>query len=724
MRFIDDYYLAMDGTMNPANQSTFSQTRALGDGEDKPFEAVPKPSGQGAIRGLPEPKADQLARILEHYGLALAAGFAWIFLIAAFAVERWTGAPNSAVMALYAGSYLAGGTLAARTAIDDLLQCVVNIDLLMVLAAIGAALLGAWAEGAVLLGLFSTSNALEFYALRRTRTAVRSLMDLSPVEASLLVGGVERRVGVGKLQPGDIVVVRPGEKIPADARIVTGLTEVNQAAITGESMPVVKTVNDDVFAGTINGTGALETRVTHAASETTLARITRMVESAQSQKSRAERFTDAFEGPYAIGVIAFAALVAIVPMLFGADPSEAFYRGMTLLVVASPCALVISTPAATLSAIASAARNGVLVKGGSYLDELGVVDTIAFDKTGTLTLGRLRLTDFVVFDGRSEDAVLRAVATAEHLSEHPIAEAIARAAKDLGLSLGTPAHFTSEPGRGVTAEVDGNFIAAGSEGLFASLRIPVSPSVLATAAGIRGQGRTAILAGDRSGIMAVFGVADHVRPGAADAIAALRVKGVKRIVMLTGDNALVGRAIASQIGIDEVFADLQPEQKLVKIQELRRGGKVAMVGDGVNDAPALATADLGIAMGAGGTDVALETADIVLITGDLRRLPFAIGLSRRMRTVIRASIAFALSVIAVLALSTLFVGIPLPVGVVGHEGSTIVVVLAGLTLLTYSAREKRSTLRPERGRPAWTRAFANNRSFPHDPANDRSGNDA
>ncbi len=642
---------------------------------------------QDVARSQPEAESTGIARFLSQYGLALAALSAWILLIAAFAVERWTGAPHSVVVALYAGSYLAGGTLATRSAIEDLFQRVVNIDLLMVLAALGAAILGAWAEGAILLGLFSTSNALEFYALRRTRTAVRSLMDLSPVEATLLVDGNERRVGVEELRPGDIVIVRPGEKIPADADIVSGLSEVNQAAITGESMPVVRSVHDEVFAGTINGTGAFEARVTHAASETTLARIARMVESAQAQKSRAERFTDAFEGPYAIGVIAFAALVTVIPMLFGADPSDAFYRGMTLLVVASPCALVISTPAATLSAIASAARNGVLVKGGSNLDDLAVIDTITFDKTGTLTLGRPSLTDLVVFDGRCEDTVLRTVATAEHLSEHPIAQAIVRAARDRGLALGTPAQFTSEPGRGVTAEVDGGFIAAGNEGLFESLGISVPPDILATAMAIREEGRTAILAGDRDGIVTVIGVADQVRPGAAEAIADLKAKGIERIVMLTGDNALVGQAIARQVGIDEVLADLTPHEKLVKVRGLRQMGKLAMVGDGVNDAPALATADLGIAMGAGGTDVALETSDIVLVTSDLSRLPFAIGLSRRMRTIIRASIAFALSVIAVLALSTLFVGIPLPLGVVGHEGSTIVVVLAGLTLLGYGRRK-------------------------------------
>ncbi len=638
-----------------------------------------------------------LARAWSSYGLALTAALAWLLLIAAFAVDRWSGAPQSAVIAFYAGSYLAGGTIATKTAVQDLLGRNVNVDLLMVLAAVGAAILGAWAEGAILLGLFSTSNALEHYALGRTRNAVRSLMDLSPVEATQLVDGVERRVGVETLEPGDLVIVRPGEKIPADAAVVSGLSEVDQAAITGESMPVAKTVHDEVFAGTINGSGSFEARVTHAASDTTLARIARLVATAQAQKSRAERFTDAFEGPYAIGVIAFAALVTVVPIVFGADPSDAFYRGMTLLVVASPCALVISTPAATLSAIASAARHGVLVKGGSHLDALGAIDTIAFDKTGTLTLGRPQVTDIVTFGGWNESSALRTVAAAEHLSEHPIGQAIVRAAKERGLAPDTPTSFTSTPGQGVTAAVDGGLITAGNERLFDSLGKAVPNEVRAAVAAIRAQGRTAIIASDRNGIAAVIGVADQVRPGASEAVAALRARGLKRIVMLTGDNALVGQAIANLVGIDEVYADLQPEGKLDKIRELRERGKVAMVGDGVNDAPALAIADLGIAMGAGGTDVALETADIVLVTGNLGQLPFAIGLARRMRTIIRASIAFALTVMTTLAASTMLAGIPLPLGVVGHEGSTIVVVVAGLTLLIYGRGQRRPGRRGESG---------------------------
>jgi Cd2+/Zn2+-exporting ATPase len=617
--------------------------------------------------------------------LATAPVIAWLTLVLAFVLDRWSDVAHSTVVIVYIGSYFAGGSLAVRAALQDLFDRKVNIDLLMVLAAAGAAILGAWAEGAMLLALFSTSNALEHFALRRTRNAVQSLMDLSPVEATLLVDGNERRVGVELLTVDDIVVVRPGERIPADAILVTGATEVNQAAITGESMPVSKSEGDEVYAGTMNGTGAFEAKVTNRASETKLARIARMVEVAQSQKSRAERFTDSFEGPYAIGVITFAALVAIVPILAGADPGNAFYRAMTLLVVASPCALVISTPAATLSAIANAARNGILVKGGSHLEELGAIDIIAFDKTGTLTVGKPGLTDVVLFGDRAENDVIRDAASVEHLSEHPVAQAIVNAATVRALVIGAVSGFASEPGRGVTGSAEGRFIAAGNESLFASLGVTISPEVRSAAETLRAQGRTAILVGDRERVEAVIGVADRLRPGVAGAITELRRLGINRIAMLTGDSDVVGQAIARQVGIDEVYADLQPENKLAMIEKLKAQGKVAMVGDGVNDAPALATADLGIAMGAGATDVALETADIVLITPDLNRLSYAIGLSRRMRFIIRACIGFALSVITALAISALFVGIPLPLGVVGHEGSTIVVVLAGLTLLAFDA---------------------------------------
>lgn len=622
-------------------------------------------------------------RVFSHWKLAIAAILTWVLTVGAFALDHLAETPGTVIVAIYAAAYAAGGLIAARAAIADLAERTVNVDLLMVLAAIGAATIDAWAEGAVLLALFATSNALEHHALDRTRTAVRSLMELSPDEATVVDDLGERTVPTGHLAVGMTILVRPGEKIAADAEVIFGSSPVDQSAITGESIPVVRGVGDALFAGTVNGSGALRARVSRLSSESTLARIVRLVEDAQAQKSRAERFTDAFEGPYAIGVIVASFLVAVVPMALGADRGDAFYRAMTLLVVASPCALVISTPAATLSAIANAARNGILVKGGSYLDGIGAITTVAFDKTGTLTYGRPALTDLHATGAISEDDLLQRVASAEYLSEHPIAAALVASAAAKGIPLLTADSFAARPGRGVTARVDGEPIAIGNAALFADLGISVPDDAQRTLESLQHEGRTAMLAANDREILGVIGVADVVRPEAAAVVAALKRLGVRRTVMLTGDNDLVAQAIARATGIDEVRSELLPEQKLDVIKTLQRDGRVLMVGDGVNDAPALATADLGVAMGVGGTDVALETADIVLMGDDLARLPFAVGLSRNMRTIIRVNIGFSLVVIAVLVLSTLSVGIPLPIGVVGHEGSTIVVVLNGLRLLAY-----------------------------------------
>lgn len=629
---------------------------------------------------------------LDNWALIVSAAGAWIFTLTGLALAHWTNTPQTITIPLFVVAYLAGGTLATKTAFADLMQLHVNVDLLMVAAAIGAALIGAWAEGAILLALFSSSNALEHHALERTRNAVRALMELAPEEATRLVDNVQERIAAVDLKPGDIVLIRPGERVAADAEVIEGRSSLDQAAITGESVPVVKEVGDHLFAGTINGSGAIQARVTSFAADSTLSRIVRLVEEAQAQKSRAERFTDAFEGPYAIGILAVSALVAIIPMFFGVDPSSAFYRAMTLLVVASPCALVISTPAATLSALANSARNGVLVKGGSSMDALGAIDTIAFDKTGTLTFGRPQLTDIVVLDHRmTEDDVIRIVGSAEQYSEHPLASALVEGARGRGLDLIETIGLTATSGEGIRASVDGHPVAVGNERLFLIDGQAISENVRTRLATLRNEGKTTMLAGDERGIFGIVAVADRVRPEARDVILALKRTGVKRVVMLTGDSEEVAQAIAREVGLDDVRSNLLPEQKLDVIRELQRDGNVAMIGDGVNDAPALAMASVGIAMGAGGTDVALETADVVLMGDELGKIPFAIGLSRHMRKTIRINIAFALLVIAVLITTTLTIGIPLPLGVVGHEGSTIIVVLFSLRLLSYrSSRQSMS----------------------------------
>ncbi|MGI8485033.1 MAG: heavy metal translocating P-type ATPase [Thermomicrobiales bacterium] len=629
------------------------------------------------------PRSQAVSAWLDRWALVISAVGAWLFTLTAIVLDHFTSTPQIVIVPLFIVAYISGGTLATRAAIGDLLDRRVNVDLLMVTAAIGAAIIGAWAEGAILLALFSSSNALEHFALERTRNAVRALMELAPAEATRLDGERQEVVAVTDLQLDDIILIRPGEKVAADAMVIEGQSGFDQAAITGESVPVMKEPGDTLFAGTLNGQGAIRARVTALASESTLAKIVRLVEEAQAQKSRAERFADAFEGPYAIGVLTISALVAIVPMLFGADPASAFYRAMTLLVVASPCALVISTPAATLSALANSARNGVLVKGGSSMDVLGSIDIVAFDKTGTLTIGKPQLTDVVITDHRmTEHELLAIVASAEQLSEHLLANALVESALSRNLVLVETSDLVATSGEGIRAVVAGRPIAIGNERLFTRDGHTIPDTVRDAMTRLRTEGKTVMLAGDDGGIIGIVAVADRVRPEAREVIRALKRMGIKRTIMLTGDSEEVARAIAREIGLDDVRANLLPEHKLDAIRELQRDGKVAMIGDGVNDAPALATAELGIAMGAGGTDVALETADIVLMGDELVKLPFAINLSRRMRKTIRINIAFALSVIAVLITTTLTVGIPLPLGVVGHEGSTIIVVLFSLRLLS------------------------------------------
>ncbi|MGH2550582.1 MAG: heavy metal translocating P-type ATPase, partial [Thermomicrobiales bacterium] len=539
-----------------------------------------------------------------------------------------------------------------------------------------------WGEGAVLLALFSTSNALEHAALERTRRAVRSLMDLSPETATVIRSDRESTVHVRELELGDRVLVRPGERVAVDGVVVDGVSTIDQAAITGESVPVTKKRGDTVFAATINQQGALTVEVTRLAQESTLAKIIAFVEQAREEKSKTQRFTDAFEGKYAIGVIAASAIVFLMGWLgLGNEIGHSFYRAMTLLVVASPCALVISTPASTLSALANAARNGILFKGGNHLEAAGTITTIAFDKTGTLTTGQQQVTDIVSVDGIwSERELLTIAAGAERLSEHHLAEAIVNAARDREIALPTPTEFTAVAGKGIVATINGRRTFVGNNALIADEGVELGPAG-EIAQSLRRQGKTAVLVGDDTGIHGVIAVADALRPEAKAAIDGLRQAGVQRIVMLTGDNEHVARAIADQLGIDDVRADLLPEQKLTTIRDLMNDGPVAMIGDGVNDAPALATATLGVAMGGAGTDVALETADVVLMSDDLRKLPYALRLSRRARRTIVQNLTFSLSVIVVLVISALVVGIPLPLGVVGHEGSTILVVCNGLRLL-------------------------------------------
>jgi len=601
-----------------------------------------------------------------------------LLLITGRVVER--AAPGPAVV-LYALSYLAGGTGSALTAWRALRERRIDVNLLMLLAALGAAYLGAWTEGAILLFLFSTSNALEFYVMRRTRRAIRSLMALRPVEALVRRADGEVLVPADTLRIGDIVVVRPAERLAADGTVVRGASSVDQSPITGESIPVDVGAGSRVFAGTINQRGSLEVRVTRGPEDTTLARIIALVEQAQAAQPPAQRLIDRFGQIYALGVIGSAAVTYLVLAGHAVPASAAFYRAITLLVVASPCAVVISTPATVLSAIANAARHGILFKGGAYLERLAAVETVVFDKTGTLTTGRPIVTDVVPLAG-DEASLLAAAAALEQRSEHALADAVVAACRDRGVAPAVPDAFEAVTGRGVRGTVAGRLVRVGSEGFLTDEGVPIPGCAQVLLATLRREGKTPIFVGDTQ-LRGIIALADTVRPKAAAAAAALRALGIKRLVVLSGDHTEAVAALAKQLGLDDARGNLLPEHKARAIEALEQAGPVAMVGDGVNDAPALAAASVGIAMGAAGTDAAMETADIVLMGDDLARLAYAIALSRRARRVIAQNLVFAFSVVAVLVTVVLATGLRLAFGVVGHEGSTVVVVLNGLRLLGY-----------------------------------------
>jgi Cd2+/Zn2+-exporting ATPase len=602
-------------------------------------------------------------------------------------------------------AFLAGGYSGVTGAWEEARKGRLDIDFLMIAAALGAALIGAWVEGALLLFLFTLSGALESFAMERTRKAIHALGSLRPETATVRRDGEDIPVPIAAVQVGDRVIVKPGERLPVDGAVLSGASSIDQSAITGESVPVHKVAGDKVFAGTVNGAGALEIDTTKLASESTLSRIIQLVEAAQQDAAPTQQFIDRFSQPYTFAVLGATLLAIVLPLLFGQEPfADTLYRAMTLLVVASPCALVISTPASVLSAIAAAARQNVLFKGGAHLEQMAHTDTIAFDKTGTLTFGKPVLTNLHPLTRHSEESLLKLAASAELLSEHHIGRAIIEAAKARGLVLETPTTFRAIPGEGIEAifERDGSTetIYIGNDRLFLSEKMDISPAIRTVGKALQRQGKSVMLvvrrstAGDTawSGqnweIVGYLAVSDALKPGVAEMVQKIRALGIKQVVMLTGDNRAAAEFVAKEAGIDAIHADLLPEQKLELIRTLKDSGTVAMVGDGVNDAPALALAHVGIAMGAGGTDVAMETADIVFMSSDIRKLPFVVELSRKAEKIVRQNVFFAVSVIFVLIFTTILgpllmpgFRMPLPLGVVGHEGSTLIVVLNGLRLL-------------------------------------------
>lgn len=601
---------------------------------------------------------------------------------------------------LLSAAYTSGSVYALRNAWESIKRGRLDVDFLMIVAAVGAALVNYWHEGATLLFLFSLSNTLQEYAFNRSRHAIDALLKERPNEANVLRDGIEVLTPIEKIQIGDMVVIRPGEQVAVDGIIRKGASDLNEASVTGESKPIDKGIGHQVFAGSINGVGTLEVEVSHTAEDSTLSRIIHMVESAQSTKARSQRFLDEVERYYVYTVLVGVVGFILVPWgVFGQDFSPTFYRAMVLLVVASPCALIIASPAVMLSAIACAARNGILFKGGVHLENLAEVTQAAFDKTGTLTLGKLFVTDVVLADtlptGFQEDELLAIAASLESRSEHPIAKAILEHADARKVQRSPMEKFTILPGRGAHALVDEYLVWIGGQRLYEEHGEEI-PTFLADAQErLEKEGKTVLLLHreisrkggigqheEEGGWLGLIAVADKERPEVADAIRLLHQQGIKRVVMLTGDNPFVAEAVAKATGVDEVYARLMPEEKVSILNRLQRDhGPLMMVGDGVNDAPALAHAAVGVAMGAAGTDAAVESADIVLMGEDLKKLAFAVALSKRAEKMIRFNVAFSLAVISLLVAAVFLFQLPMPLGVLGHEGSTVVVVGNGLRLL-------------------------------------------
>lgn len=649
----------------------------------------------------------------EHghdHGGALGANTELIFALACGALlgagftisKLWGGAPAWLALACYITAYGFGGFFTVREAIENLRLRRFEIDTLMLVAAAGAAALGAWVEGALLLFLFSLGHALEHYAMGRAKRAIEALAELAPRTALVRrADSSSVEVGVEKLSVGDVVIVKPDERIAADGFVIKGASAVNQAPVTGESMPVDKRAVSDpaqaranpdrldaasrVFAGTINGSGAIEIEVTRLASDSTLAKVVRLVSEAETQKSPTQRFTDRFERVFVPAVLGLAVLLLFAWVAIDEPFRDSFYRAMAVLVAASPCALAIATPSAVLSGVARAARGGVLIKGGAPLELLGSLDAIAFDKTGTLTSGEPRIREIIPAPGVAKEELMAIAVAVESMSDHPLAQAIARDGKaHIGeQSVPVASELNSLIGRGVTAVIEGERVLIGKAEMFGIDGVaPLSKPMADAIEQLRESGHTTMVVrrGDKD--LGAIGLMDTPREAARATIERLHAIGIRRMIMISGDNQRVADAVAKQVGLDEAWGDLMPEDKVEAIKKLRVETKVAMVGDGVNDAPAMASATVGIAMGAAGSDVALETADVALMADNLAHLPFAVGLSRQTRSIIRQNVFVSLGVVALLVPATLL-GLGIGPAVAMHEGSTLLVVFNALRLLTY-----------------------------------------
>ncbi len=600
---------------------------------------------------------------------------------------------------LYAAVYVTGGWAPGLAGVRALAARTLDVDLLMVVAALGAAAIGQVRDGALLIVIFATSGALEALATARTADSVRGLLDLTPATATrLTAGGGEEQVAVEELAVGDVVLVRPGERVGADGRVLDGAGEVDQATITGEPLPVAKQAGDEVFAGTLNGTGALRVRVERDAADFVIARIVAMVEEASETKAPTQLFIEKVEQRYSVGMVVATLAVFLVPLAFGAELSDALLRAMTFMIVASPCAVVLATMPPLLSAIATAGRHGVLVKSAVVMERLGQVDAAALDKTGTLTQGVPYVTDVRPLPGagRDEDALLGLAAAAEYPGEHPLARAVVDAARTRGLPVPPVDDFTATPGIGVAAVVDGARVAVGSPALLAGLAGPQVRTAAAEVAALQAGGRTAVTVTVDGVPAGVLGLADRLRPDAAATVTALTALTGTAPTLLTGDNERAAARLADTVGIADVRAGLLPQDKVAAVREQERAGRrVLVVGDGVNDAPALAAAHVGVAMGRAGSDLALETADAVVVRDELAAVPAVVALSRRARRLVVQNLAVAGTFIAALVVWDLAGHLPLPLGVAGHEGSTVLVGLNGLRLLRDKAWHRAGAEAPE-----------------------------
>ncbi len=666
-------------------------------------EVFPARRARAERKEAPGEEEHRHGGIFDHRFELLFALLAGVFLLAGWLLELTTSLPGGTSWALYVAAYLFGGSFILRESLQNLAAKRFEIDFLMLFAAVGAGVLGKWAEGALLLFLFSLGHALEHFAMSRARGAIESLSDLAPKTALVQRDGRQQEVPVEDLEIGDVVVVPPNRRIPADGIVIQGTSSVDQSPVTGESVPVDKRPVADreaaaeapsstdsahrVFAGTINGSGALEVAVTQLAKDSTLARVVQMVAEAETQKSPTQRFAQRFERIFVPSVLGFVALLLLAWLVVDESFGASFYRAMAVLVAASPCALAIATPSAVLSGVARAGRGGVLVKGGGPLENLGTLRAIAFDKTGTLTEGKPRVTDVVAWAEASDEELLATAVAVEKLSDHPLAAAVVRHGRlQLGRAgLPEARELESVTGRGVKATLGGKPVYLGKEELLAGVGGPTPPEQLRrTVARLENEGRTTMIVRHGERYLGVLGLMDTPRDSAAAVIEQIRRLGIRRMVMISGDNQRVAQAVADRLGLDEVHGDLLPEDKVEAIRRLREEGEVAMVGDGVNDAPAMASATVGIAMGAAGSDVALETADVALMADDLATLPFAVGLSRKTSRIIRQNLWISLGMVALLIPATLL-GLRIGPAVALHEGSTLVVVLNALRLLGYQA---------------------------------------